>query len=263
MVMKTLMLRGVVVLLALLLAMPVVLAQDASDDSAAAGAADQTDGSAPSSDQGAPAAVDVQAVSAQWGQAPAPGKDADAALARRWLKNVQDVSRDPYLDWLAANKLHSYLHEPQEPKPSDLKPSAAVTQSPLSNDGIALGVQYWTVPDTLWQAEEDKTASDDNLNGDPPGWADAHPGQPFFTFENYMKTKEWQRAPYDRFRLFGVAGHVDTSGPSTVLDLASGYTLEEVAPGSVAAYQPVIYMNGIVAVVAYDPWVNPDGSLRP
>ena len=50
--------------------------------------------------------------------------------------------------------------------------------------------------------------------------------------------------------------------PMAVPSAAQG-KLEQIAPGSVAAYQPVIYPDNLVAVVGYDPWVTPDGTLRP
>ena len=61
-----------------------------------------------------------------------------------------------------------------------------------------------------------------------------------------------------------VAGRVNAnnSTPIAVPSAAQG-KLEQIAPGSVAAYQPVIYPDNLIAVVGYDPWLTSDGTLRP
>jgi hypothetical protein len=195
------------------------------------------------------------------------GHDADLAIARRWLRDQQayrdrwgipGVSRDPYLDWEAANELHSFLGEPLEPRPANLtKPQAAV-QSPEAQDMVRQHEDYWPVSDDLWQAWRDSQE-----NHVPAGWNDAFPNQPYFSRDTYLNAQVWRGKPFDRFRLFGVAGHVNTTDPPVALLYGPLQTLEQLAPGSVEAYQPVDYKNSLIAIVAYDPWLNPDGSLRP
>jgi len=271
------MLRAAVVAVALLLAGVPALAQEAPNSSADGATANQSDDSGTALDQSAqPAAdptpsatpdVDTQAVIAQWGSAPEMGHDADQAVARRWLREQQayrarwdipGVSRDLYLDWEATNALHSYLNEPPEPQPAGLTKPSAVQQSPESNHGIKGDQWYWNVSDDLWQAWLDSFQ-----NQAPGAWLADHPDEPFFTRANYMQVKEWRNKPFDRFRLVGVAGRVDTSKAPIGLLPFDQQTLEQLAPGSLQAYQPVNYATSLVAIVAYDPWINPNGSMRP
>jgi len=270
---RALMLRLVAVL-ALLVAVPPAFAQGVPDGGSTGVAPyDQTDDVAGSgSDQNPPTTdpqvgVDAQAVIAQWGPAPEMGRDADLAIARRWLRDQQGyrdrwgiagVSRDPYLDWEAANELHGFLGEPPEPLPAGLmKPQAAV-QSVESNQQVRQHESYWPVSDDLWQAWLDSWE-----NRVPAGWTAARPDEPFYTRDNYMKAQVWRGTLFDRFRLFGVAGRVNTANPPVPLMYGPLQTLERLAPGSSDAYQPVDYKGSLVAVVAYDPWMNPNGSLRP
>jgi len=270
---RALMLR-VVAVLVLLVAVPPVFAQGVPDAGRAGVTPyDQTDDVAGSgSDQNPPTTdpqvgVDTQAVIAQWGPAPEMGRDADLAIARRWLRDQQGyrdrwgiagVSRDPYLDWEAANELHGFLGEPPEPLPAGLmKPQAAV-QSVESNQQVRQHESYWPVSDDLWQAWLDSWE-----NRVPAGWTAARPDEPFYTRDNYMKAQVWRGTLFDRFRLFGVAGRVNTANPPVPLMYGPLQTLERLAPGSSDAYQPVDYKGSLVAVVAYDPWMNPNGSLRP
>ncbi len=270
--MKRLLLRAVAAL-ALLLAVAPVFAQEAPDaGSAGTALSDQADdGSGSGSDQGAPTPgpqvdVDTQAVIAQWGPAPEMGHDADQAIARRWLREQQayrdrwgipGVSRDPYLDWEAANELHTFLDEPLEPPPSGLVKPKAALQSPESNQVVRQHNAYWNVPDDLWQGWLDSWQ-----NRVPAGWTAARPDEPFFTRDNYLKAQVWRGTPFDRFRLFGVAGRVNVANPPVPLLPFEQETLERLAPGSVETYQPVNYQDSLVAVVAYDPWMNSNGSLR-
>ncbi len=270
--MKRLLLRAVAALALLLTAAP-VFAQEAPDAGSAGTALSNQadDGSGSTSDQGAPTPgpqvdVDTQAVIAQWGPAPEMGHDADQAIARRWLRDQQayrdrwgipGVSRDPYLDWEASNALHDFLGEPLDPPPAGLAKPEAALQSPESNQQVRQHESYWPVPDDLWQAWRDSQE-----NKVPAGWAEAFPNQPYFSRETYLKAQVWRGTPFDRFRLFGVAGRVNVTNSPVPLMPFHQETLERLAPGSVEAYQPVNYQDSLVAVVAYDPWMNPNGSLR-
>jgi len=68
---------------------------------------------------------------------------------------------------------------------------------------------------------------------------------------------------FDRYRLMGLAGRANTNNrPPTELSWSGKDQLETIAPGSVGTYQPLVYSDNLIAVVGYDPWINPDGSLR-
>lgn len=265
-----------VVALALLLAVLPASAQELPDSSSAAVVTDQSDDSGgTTSDQSPPssadatptAAVDPQAVITQWGPAPATGYDSDQAVARRWLREQQaerarwgipSVSRDPYLDWEAANALHTYLNEPLDPQPPGLTKPKAAQQGPESDRGVRTDQWYWTVPDDLWLAWLDTFQ-----NRVPDAWTAVHSNEPWFTRERYLRLEEWRRQRFDRFRLVGVAGRIDNSKPPAPLLPFDQQTLEQLAPGSMQVYQPVNYSDSLVAVVAYDPWINPNGTIRP
>ena len=69
---------------------------------------------------------------------------------------------------------------------------------------------------------------------------------------------------FDRYRLVGIAGRVNTSQAApTALLSGEQSALEQIAPGSGDAYQPVAYGDNAVAVVGYDPWISADGRTRP
>ena len=62
----------------------------------------------------------------------------------------------------------------------------------------------------------------------------------------------------------GVVGHVDLTQTPTSLTPSLLEYLDEIAAGSAEAYQPIVeYDDSPVAVVAYDPWINTDGTLLP
>ncbi len=266
----------VVVALALLLTVVPASAQESPDSSSAAAVADQSDDSGgttsdqspPSSaDATPPAAVDPQAVVAQWGPAPTMGADADQAVARRWFQDqntkrarwgVPTANRDPYLDWEAQNALRAYLNQPALPLPNGLSKPSAAAQSPQSDRAVHVEPQFWTVSDSLWQAWLNTFEARIPLD-----WQLERPDEPFFTREAYLQVQEWRRQRFDRYRLLGVAGSVVNNQQPQVLPESDKTQLEQIAPGSVAAYQPQEYENSLVAVVGYDPWINQDGSLRP
>ncbi len=216
----------------------------------------------------APPAPDPSAVIAQWGAAPTIGPAADQAVAQRWFRDqnaqrarwgVPTATRDPYLDWEAENLLRSSLGQSPLPQPPGLSKPAVALRSSQSDQAIVSQPQFWTTSDDLWQAWND------SIEGQPPaGWADERPGEPWFTRENYLQLFKLRQMPrFDRYRLIGVAGRVNTNH-DVPTELLSGHKdqLEAIAPGSIAAYQPVVYSGNLVAVVGYDPWINPDGTLR-
>jgi hypothetical protein len=277
--MKALGTRFITLGIALMLFVSPVLAQDAPNGSdtdqsqqlqgqsqdQTSPAADDTNSATPVS---TPAPADAAAVIAQWGAAPSIGPDADSALAQRWFREqntmrsrwgVPTAMRDPYLDWQAQNLLLAHLGEPQLPQPPGVTPPAAIRTS-QTDQGILTETQFWTISDDLWQAWLDSIESQP-----PAGWSDERPGEPWFTEDNYLQLFKMQQVPrFDRFRLLGVAGRVDSSGsPPTSLPTGHQRQLDGLAPGSVAAYEPVVYADNLVAVVGYDAWINPDGSLRP
>jgi len=241
--------------------------QGQGDQDQGAPAVDDTS-SAPSPTP-APAPADAAAVIAQWGAAPSIGPDADKAVAQRWFREqnamrarwgVPTAMRDPYLDWQAENLLRERLGEPQLPQPPGLTWPSAAAQSPQSDKAILSQTEFWTVSDDLWQAWLD------TIEGQAPAeWAEERPSEPWFSRENYLQLFKIRKTPrFDRYRLIGVAGRVNT-GNSSPADLLSGHQdqLEQLAPGAAMAYEPVVYLDNLVAVVGYDPWINPDGSLRP
>jgi len=136
-------------------------------------------------------------------------------------------------------------------------PSAAA-QSPQSDQAILSQTEFWTISDDLWQAWLD------SINAKAiTFWQENHPGESYYSRDVYLRIEQWRDVKFDRYRLMGIAGRVDaTSGPPGDL-LGNKDELEQIAPGSVAAYQPVFYPDNLVAVVGYDPWINPDGSVRP
>jgi hypothetical protein len=216
-----------------------------------------------------PAPVDPAAVIAQWGSAPTIGPEADQAVAQRWFREqnterarwgVPTAARDPYLDWQAENLLRSQLGQSPAPQPQGVSKPAAAQQSSQSDQAALSQPEFWTISDDLWQAWLD------SIQGQPPeGWAEARPGEPWFTRENYLQLFKLKQMPrFDRYRLIGVAGRVNTfGGPAN--ELLSGHRdqLEQIAPGAVAAYEPLVYSGNLVAVVGYDPWINSDGTIRP
>jgi hypothetical protein len=164
------------------------------------------------------------------------------------------------LDWQAENLLRNQLGQQQQPLPPGLSRPAAVTQGSQSDQAVLSEPQFWTVSDDLWQAWLDSIESQP-----PAGWTDERPGEPWFTRENYLQLFKLQQTPrFDKYRLLGVAGRVDASSSSPT-DLLSGHQnqLEQLAPGAVAAYEPLVYPDNLVAVIGYDLWINPDGSIRP
>jgi hypothetical protein len=164
------------------------------------------------------------------------------------------------LDWQAENFLRDHLGQPQLPQPQGLTRPAVAAQSPQSDQAILSEPQFWTVSDDLWQAWLD------TFEGQAPSdWEAERPGVPWFSRDNYLFLFKLHKTPrFDRFRLIGAAGRVNTSN-SQPAALLSGESddLEAIAPGAIAAYEPVVYPDNLVAVVGYDPWINPDGSLRP
>ncbi|MDQ6675367.1 MAG: hypothetical protein M3069_32320 [Chloroflexota bacterium] len=278
--MKALASRFIALGLALMLAVSPVLAQDAPDSSTTDQsqaqptgqdqdqAASPTDTTSSVDSSPTPAAADPAAVIAQWGPAPNIGPDADNAVAQRWFREqntkrgrwgVPTATRDPYLDWVAENYLRDHLDQPHLPQPQGITQPAVVQRS-QSDQAILGQPEFWTVSDDLWQAWLD------TFEAQPPdGWSDARPGEPWFSRDNYLLLFRIQKTPrFDRFRLMGVAGRLNTSN-SQPAALLSGESrdLEAIAPGAMASYEPVAYPDNLVSVVGYDPWINPDGSLRP
>jgi hypothetical protein len=173
---------------------------------------------------------------------------------------VPTAARDPYLDWQAENLLRSQLGQPPAPQPQGLSKPAAAQQSSQSDQAALSQPEFWTISDELWQAWLDTFESQP-----PDGWAGERPGEPWFTRENYLLLFRVKRTPrFDKYRLIGVAGRVNT-GTAPMADLLSGEAegVERIAPGALAAYQPHVYSDNFVAVVGYDPWINSDGSVRP
>jgi hypothetical protein len=285
--MKALATRFIALGIALMLAVSPVLAQDAPGDSPTGESqpSQDQDQSAPSTDDTssatpsptpAPAATDVAAVIAQWGTAPSLGPDADNSVAQRWFREqntkrarwgVPTATRDPYLDWMAENLLRNRLGQDSLPQPSGITKPSVAASSPQSDQAILSQTEFWTVSDDLWQAWL-------NSIEDHPSqfWQDAHLGEQWFTRDRYMRLELWRDEKFDRYRLMGVAGRVDTTGasprplvftPGLPDDAEGESTLEKIAPGAFETYQPVAYPDNLVAVVAYNPWVNSDGSLRP
>ncbi len=265
--------------ISLMLAVSPVFAQDApgasaTDQSQPTQGQDQDQSAPPSDDTSSatpvptPSSVDAAAVIAQWGPAPATGPDADKAVAQRWFREqntkrsrwgVPTATRDPYLDWLAENLLRDHLGQPPLPQPAGLTIPAAAKSSP-SDQAVYTQTEFWTVSDDLWQAWLDSFESQP-----PSDWSAERPGVPWFSRDNYLYLFKLQKTPeFDRFRLIGVAGRVNTtnSQPAALLSGESG-DLEAIAPGALAAYEPLVYPDNLVAVVGSDPWINPDGSLRP
>jgi hypothetical protein len=241
-------------------------AQDIPDTAAT----DQSEDQAPPSanDTGAtPTPTDPTTVIAQWGPAPNIGPDADRAVAQRWFRDqntlrgywgVPIAARDPYLDWEAENLLRSRLGQPLLPQSQAVNKPPAALRSPQTDQAILSQPEFWTVSDDLWLAWLDA--------GRMPAiafWEDSHPGEKWYTPDGYFRIEVWRQERFDRYRLMGIAGRVNTSGSApTELPPGNKRELEQVAPGSVAAYQPMVYPDNLVAVVGYDPWINPDGSLR-
>jgi hypothetical protein len=229
--------------------------------------ADNTDPATPVS-TATPGPADAAAVIAQWGTAPNIGPDADAAVAQRWFRDqnavrtrwgVPTAMRDPYLDWQAENILRSQLGEPQLPQPQGVtKP--AVAQSAQTDQAVLSEPEFWTVSDDLWQARLD------GIQGHPSEfWQEDHPGEQWFTIDRYIRLFKLQQMPrFDRYRLIGASGRVDTSGSAgAAIPAGEADALETIAPGVMAAYNLLSYPDNVVAVVGYDPWLNADGSMRP
>jgi hypothetical protein len=279
--MKLIAVRFVTLGIVLMLGVSPALAQDAPDGFTADQSQSQAIDQGQAQDQAAtpaddtnppaspPAPADPAAVIAQWGPAPAIGPDADNAVAQRWFRaqnaerarwGVPTAARDPYLDWMAENLLRDRLGQQQLPQPEGLIKPAAIAQSPKSDQGVLSETEFWTVSDDLWQAWLD------SIQGHPSQfWEEDHPGEQWFTVDRYIRLFKLQQMPrFDRYRLIGSAGRVDTSEtPPTVLLSGEADELEALAPGVIAAYAPVSYTDNVVAVVGYDPWINPDGSIRP
>ena len=251
-----------------------VLAQEAPDGSVATDGGDQStvvsdEPSGP--DQTATptpiAAVDTAVVIAKWGPSPQSGADFNRAAAQRWFRDqnskrarwgVPTANRDPYLDWVAENLLRDYLGEPRIDQPTGLK-QPDVTARTQTDSGIRSDPEFWTVSDDLWQSWLDSVDAETLTTLD----AD-NSGGPLYTKQNYLQLQKLGQTPrFDRFRLMGVAGRVDANQAPTPLLSGHKQELESIAPGSVAAYQPAVYQDPVVAVVGYDPWINADGTTLP
>jgi hypothetical protein len=241
----------------------------AQDDPTVSGVGEdqQQDGPVATEEPGSPPPSGVLDVIGQWGTAPTIGADADEALARRWFRNqnaargrwaVPTAQRDPYLDWQAENALRGSLGEPLLPAPPGVSaPGAGTSQR---EQGLLSESEFWTVSDDLWQAWLDSFQI-----GPSEYWQESHPGEVWYTRERYLKLFVLGQMPrFDRYRILGVAGRVDSKnlGPAPLLP-GNEAELEAVAPGSVGAYLPVRYAGNIVAVVGMDPWISADGTLRP
>lgn len=269
--MKVLAIRAVTLAIVIMLGVSNAVAQGVPARSTADQTESQATDEGQDQDQGAPPApapADPAAVIAQWGPAPAIGPEADKAAADRWFREqnvmrarwgVPTATRDPYLDWMAENRLRDHLGQPQLPRPQGLTPPAVVQRS-QSDQGIVAESEFWTVSDDLWQAWLDSFESQP-----PSDWESERPGVPWFSIDNYLSLFKLQKTPrFDRFRLVGAAGRVNTSS-SQPAALLSGESreLEAIAPGSITAYEPLVYPDNLVAVVGSDPWINADGSFRP
>jgi hypothetical protein len=278
--MKALASRLIAVGIALLLVVAPVLAQDAPDTSATGQSqqaqaqdqgqnpsADNTDSATPVS-TATPGPADAAAVIAQWGTAQSIGPDADTAVAERWFRDqnavrarwgVPTAMRDSYLNWQAENILRSQLGEPQLPQPQGVTKPAVAAQSAQTDQAVLSEPEFWTVSDDLWQARLD------GIQGHPSEfWQEDHPGEQWFTIDRYIRLFKLQQMPrFDRYRLIGVSGRVDTSGSAgAAIPAGEADALETIAPGAMAAYNPLSYPDNVVAVVGYDPWLNADGSMR-
>jgi len=272
--------RFVALGISLMLAVSPVFAQDAPDasgtDQSQPTQGQSQDQSVPTLDNTSsptpvPTAVpaDVAAVIAQWGPAPEAGIDSDKAVAQRWFRDqntvrarwgVPTATRDQYLDWQAENILRSQLGEPELPQPQGVTKPATLAQNSQSDQAVLSEPEFWTVSDDLWQARLD------SVQGHPSEfWQEDHPGEQWFTVDRYIRLFKLQQMPrFGRYRLIGAAGRVDTSGsPAKAIQVGQADALEAIAPGSVAAYSPLSYPDNLVAVVGYDPWLNPDGTMRP
>ncbi len=216
-----------------------------------------------------PAGAAAAAVIAQWGPAPAIGSDADQAVARRWFRDqnairarwgVPTATRDPYLDWQAENLVRSSLGEAALPQPQGVVMPAVAMQSPQSDRAVLSQTTFWTISDDLWQSWLDSFQT-----GPSEYWQADHPGETWYTQDRYLRLFKLGQMPrFDRYRLVGVAGRVNTSqAASTALLSGEQSDLEQIAPGSGDAYQPVAYGDNAVAVVGYDPWISADGRTRP
>ena len=135
-----------------------------------------------------------------------------------------------------------------------------VNQSPASDQAVLSQPEFWTVSDDLWQARLDSIQ-------DHPSqfWQEDHPGEQWFTVDRYIRLFKLKQTPrFDRYRLIGVSGRVDTTqSPAVAVVPAQADELEAIAPGAIAAYGPDVYPDNVVAVVGYDPWINSDGTMRP
>jgi hypothetical protein len=210
---------------------------------------------------------DPAAVIAQWGPAPSIGSDADRAVAERWFREqntlrsnwgVPTATRDPYLDWEAENLLRGRLGQsPLEPPQGLTKPLAAMRSS-QRDQAVLSEPQFWTISDDLWLAWLGQIQSRANAF-----WQENHPGEPYYSRDVYLSIEQWKDVKFDRYRLMGIAGRVNAlDGAPTDLLSGNKNQLERIASGSVEAYEPLVYPDNFVAVVGYDPWINPNGSLR-
>ena len=243
-------------------------AQDAPDPATT----DQGQGQdelAPALDATPTPTADAAAVIAQWGPAPAIGSDADQAVARRWFRDqnavrarwgVPTATRDPYLDWQAENLVRSSLGEAALPQPQGVVMPAVAMQSPQSDRAVLSQTTFWTISDDLWQSWLDSFQT-----GPSEYWQADHPGETWYTQDRYLRLFKLGQMPrFDRYRLVGVAGRVNTSNAAPTALLSGELAdLEQIAPGSGNAYQPVAYGDNAVAVVGYDPWISADGRTRP
>jgi hypothetical protein len=249
-------------------------AQDVPDPATADQGQGQ-DEQAPALDATPTPTADAVAVIAQWGPAPVIGSDADQAVAGRWFRKQNDerakwgvptATRDPYLDWAAENLMRSTLGQPLLPQPAGVVKPAVIATSPRSDQTVLGGAEpeFWTVSDDLWVAWREGSLAQPMAEA-MALWEADHPGEPYYSPDGYLRLFKLRQTPrFDPYRVIGVAGRVNAnnSTPIAVPSAAQG-KLEQIAPGSVAAYQPVIYPDNLIAVVGYDPWLTSDGTLRP
>jgi hypothetical protein len=162
--------------------------------------------------------------------------------------------------------MRSTLGQPQLPQPEGVLKPALIASSTRSDQTVLGGVEpeFWTVSDDLWAAWRESSLAQPMAEA-MALWEADHPGEPYYSPDGYLRLFKLRQTPrFDPYRVIGVAGRVNVNNsaampvPSTALG-----KLEELAPGSVAAYEPVIYPDNLIAVVGYDPWVTPDGTLRP